>query len=181
MVLPKARGGQVGQGGRGEIEASARPDRAGTGIWGLCLGASSRGVLPAASRWELHRHFTDEDAKAWRDAMRSREPPRRPALPRAEGGPAGAVPQTTPVRPVLPGGRPSGNGLLQSQAPPPLCSLLALSPPSALPIHLLSLPGRASGPYITPRSPRRPGQAVGRAPLRARDPHAQPGCHPPQR
>lgn len=75
----------MGQGGRGEIEASARPDRAGTGIWGLCLGASSRGVLPAASRWELHRHFTDEDAKA-----------------------------------VLPGGRPSGNGLLQSQAPPPL-------------------------------------------------------------
>lgn len=170
----------MGQGGRGEIEASARPDRAGTGIWGLCLGASSRGVLPAASRWELHRHFTDEDAKAWRDAMRSLEPP---------GGlhclaPRAALRELCPRQLQYALSCPEGGlpGMAFSRARRlPLCSLLALSPPSALPIHLLSLPGRASGPYITPRSPRRPGQAVGRAPLRARDPHAQPGCHPPQR
>ena len=106
---------------------------------------------PAPSQWALHCPFTDGETEAWRDATGSLEPPPRvPALGLPEGHSVGAGRETAPCPASGQGGRCSGNSFLQRQAPPHSRSRSWLQAhPPALPFHPLSLPGRASGPYIT--------------------------------
>lgn len=162
-ILPKTRRGKTGEEVRrqGFRDSPSLAQHQASQGWGLVFGAAlslglcfgcilSQWILSALSQWVFHCHFTDEETEAWGDAMRSQEPPQLPAPPHTKGHNVGVMPKTTPVLPVLPSVLPSGNGFLQSQAPPPPCSCSWLRAHlSALPIHLLLLPGRASGPYVT--------------------------------
>lgn len=93
--------------------------------------------------------------------------PRVPALGLPESHSVGAGQKMLPVLPAVREGGVPGTAFSRARrlpAPAPGSKPTPRRCPS-LPIHRLSLPGRASGPYITePRSLRQPGQAGGPAP-----------------
>lgn len=171
-ILPKG-----GRGGLGEIQGRGSRFRWGRPLPGpapglRCFGAGiPRGLCvvsmlsgdPAPSQWALHYHLTDEETEAWREATGSLEPP-------APGPCTWPPPRATVwepgkrLLPVLPAVRKGGvPGTAFSSArrlPTPRSRSWLQAHPSALPIHPLSLPGRASRPYITRRqrrSLRQPG------------------------
>lgn len=173
--------------------ASTEPRRGGgrsTPEPGLCLGAQSLSCSflpppsppPTPSGCFIAIHFTDEETEAGGAAVRSQEPP-FPAPSPQEGPQPGGGARPEPAgtaRPALgQGGWPSGNGSLRSQAPPSSRSgcWLCAHPPHTLPIELLSLPGRAPGPYIPRRRRGQPARRVGWAGGAGRTgPRAGPGC-----
>lgn len=127
---------------------------------------------PAPSQWALHYQLTDEETEAWREATGSLEPPAPGPCtwpsPRATVWELGE--RLLPVLPAVREGGVPGTAFPSARRLPTPCSRSWLQAhPSALPIHLLSLPGRASRPYITQRrrSLRQPGWAGGPAPAPA--------------